>query len=114
MRESITSIHTHIDSVNIALNAIATAVDFADIRDEVNGDLAVIINHGMSVELATINHVIDGVTVTGSAAHEDDIFSYADYLRASEEDGSKRFALVVVTNIAGEEGDLSFTVQLVK
>jgi type IV pilus assembly protein PilM len=115
MTASITSIHTHIDSVNTALNAIATAVDFAAIRDEVNGDLDVIINHGMSVELAAIDHVINSVTVTGSAAHEDDIFSYADYLRASEEeDGSKRFALVVVTNITGEEGDLSFTLQLIK
>ena len=115
MRESIASIHTHIDSANIALSAIATAVDFADIRDEVNGDLAVIINHGMSVELATVNHEIDGVTVTGSAAHEDDIFSYADYLRASEEeDGSKRFALVVVTSIVEEETELLFTLQLVK
>jgi type IV pilus assembly protein PilM len=115
MRASITSIHTHIDSVNTALNAIATAVDFADIRGEVNGDLAVIINHGMSVALATIDHEIDAVTVTGSAAHEDDIFSYADYLRASEEeDGSKRFALVVVTEIVEEEGELIFTLQLVK
>lgn len=115
MRASITSIHTDIDSANIALNAIATAVDFAATRNEVNGDLAVIINQPTSVELATINHVIDRVTVTGSAAHEDDIFSYADYLRAStEEDGSKRFALVVVTSITGEEGNLSFTLQLIK
>lgn len=121
MRDEIASIETDIDSLNIALNVIETATGFADTRHEVNDDLDVIINfrnHGMPAELvklATINHGIDRATVTGSAADEGDIFDYADYLRASEmEDGSQRFALVVVTNIAGGEGGLGFTLQLIK
>jgi type IV pilus assembly protein PilM len=117
---SISLIQADIDSINVEINDLdqeiagleLTALGFADLRDEVNGDLDVIINHGMPVTLASVSDSIDSITVTGSAAHEDYIFAYADYLRASErEDGSKRFSLVVVTHI---EGGVSFTLQLVK
>jgi type IV pilus assembly protein PilM len=111
---AISLVQVEIDFVSEEINALnqeiagleSTSFGFADIRDEVNGDLDVIINHGMSVTLATINHGITSVTVTGSAAHEVDISDYAKYLRASE-----RFDLVVVTDIVG---GVDFTLELVK
>jgi len=58
------------------------------------------------VDLQSVNHVGDSLTVTGKGDNRDTVFRYARSLRASG-----RFALVVITQMT-EGGD--FTLVLTK
>jgi len=80
-------------------------------RDEINGDLAEMNKGAGELNLLSVNHDTETMTIQGIADDENLILSYASALR-----GSGRFALVVVSSVAYEEDNsrTRFTLTLTK
>jgi type IV pilus assembly protein PilM len=82
-----------------------------DTRIKVNEDMSQIVNLlPGNLNLTTVNHVVEMVTVTGISPNESDIFSYARALRNGE-----RFSTVVISSIEAIEEDdeiVSFNFEL--
>jgi type IV pilus assembly protein PilM len=82
-----------------------------DTRIKVNEDMSQIVNLlPGNLNLTTVNHVVEMVTVTGISPNESDIFSYARALRNGE-----RFSTVVISSIEAVEEDdeiVSFNFEL--
>lgn len=111
MSKEIAALEEQISSVEATAGAFATALgDFATGRDEVNGDLSQV-NSCLpgAVDLGSVTHSGDTLTVTGSADDKDAVFRYAKDLRATS-----RFALVVITDMHEEEHRMGFTLTLTK
>ncbi len=77
----------------------------------INTDLGEMNRGAGKLNLLTVNHNTETMTINGIANDEELIFSYADNLR-----DSGRFALVVISNISFDEGSsrTSFTLTLTK
>ena len=106
--QEITKLREQVSSVEATAATFTTTLDdFKNGRDKINGDLGEI-NNCLSgtVDLGSVTHKGNTITVTGLAQDNDAVFSYARDLRAS-----KRFALVVITSM-DKEGN--FTLQLTK
>lgn len=83
---------------------------FAASRDELNGDLSQINKaFGQKALKLDINHGGNTITVKGLLRNKDELFTCAEELRAS-----RRFALVVITDMHSEEQRLGFTLTLTK
>lgn len=82
---------------------------FAATRDEVNADLSQINKLPGEVDLGNVTGNAERITVNGWGDNEEAVFSYAKDLRASG-----RFALVVITDMQQEEGQMGFTLLLTK
>jgi type IV pilus assembly protein PilM len=67
------------------------------------------------VTLNSVNHGGSSITVKGTASDEDDIFRYAQDLRASTDStNALRFSKVWINSISGSEGAFSFEFSLTK
>jgi len=109
----IAALSKELSSLEATANAFTTTLgSFTAGRDTINSDLSQI-NKSLSVGgviLENVTHNGNAVTVKGLAAGEDAVFSYARDLRASG-----RFALVVITEMARQEGGkISFTLAATK
>ena len=104
LRGEVTSLETERDAFS------ATLGDFEAGRDEVNGDLAEI-NSSLpgTVDLSSVADKGAEIRVTGVGDNKDAVFSYAKNLRSS-----RRFALVVITDMHKEESQMAFTLMLTK
>jgi type IV pilus assembly protein PilM len=106
--QEIIALNQQVASVEGTVSSFDSSLrQFSGERDVINGDLAEV-NSSLpaSVDLHSVNHGGNTVTVAGEANDEDSVFSYARSLRASG-----RFALVVISKI-NESGD--FTLVLTK
>jgi len=101
MSQQVASLETTVSSFDTTLR------EFEVERDELNADLSQV-NSSLpgTVDLQSVNHGGDSLTVRGKGDNRDAVFRYARSLRASG-----RFALVVITNI--NEG-ADFTLVLTK
>lgn len=109
--QEISALRTQVSSVEATADVFTTTLhDFTAGRDEVNDDLSQI-NSCLpgAVDLASITHSDDTLTVTGLADDEDAVFRYAKDLRASG-----RFVLVVITEMHEEKHQTGFTLRLSK
>ena len=77
----------------------------------INTDLGEMNRGAGELDLSTVNHDTETMTINGIADDENVIFTYASNLRASG-----RFALVVISNVSFDEGSsrTSFTLTLTK
>lgn len=80
-------------------------------KDEINGDLAEMNKLPGAIDLLSVNHNTETMTIQGTASDENTIFSYASNLRSSN-----RFALVVISelNYNADNSRTSFTLTLTK
>ena len=70
---------------------------------------------GEQVTLNNINHSGDSVAVTGTASNEDNIFRYAEALRASLDASNElRFSQVWINSVAGSGSTFNFQFSLTK
>lgn len=87
----------------------ATRDGFAATRDEVNDDLAQINRLPAGLDLGSVKHSIEGVTLSGWGYDETAVFSYARGLRESG-----RFSFVALTDMHRGEVQTAFTIYLGK
>ena len=101
LSQQVASLETTVSSFDTTLR------EFELERDELNADLSQV-NSSLpgTVDLQSVNHGGDSLTVTGKGDNRDAVFRYATSLRASG-----RFALVVITQMT-EDGD--FTLALTR
>jgi type IV pilus assembly protein PilM len=106
--QEIMALNQQVASVEGTVSSFDTTLrQFSVERDEINGDLGEV-NSSLAgtVDLHSVDHQGDSLTVTGKGYNKDAVFSYAKRLRSSG-----RFALVVVTEM-DRAGD--FTLVLTK
>jgi len=106
--QEIAALNQQVTSLKATISSFDTTLSqFSVERDEINGDLSQV-NSSLpgTVDLQSVNHGGDSLTVTGKGDNRDTVFRYARSLRASG-----RFALVVITQMT-EGGD--FTLVLTK
>jgi len=106
--QEIMALNQQVASVEGTVSSFDTTLrQFSGERDEINGDLGEV-NSSLpgSVDLQSVAHKGDSLTVTGKGDNKDAVFSYAKRLRASG-----RFDLVVITQIDRAGG---FTLVLTK
>ncbi len=77
-----------------------TSSNLSEARSKINGDMSTIVSLQPGNLLTAVNHIGDTVTLTGFAANEGSIFSYARALR-----NSGRFSNVVISAIEAVEED---------
>jgi type IV pilus assembly protein PilM len=98
--QEIATLTQQVTSLEISVNSLDTTLrEFDAERDEINEDLGQV-NSSLpgNVELQSVDHKGNSLTVTGKGDDRDAVFRYGKNLRASG-----RFALVVITEI-DEEG----------
>ena len=97
--QDIIALTKKVSSLEETADAFTTTLDgFKVIRDEVNGDLVQIITClPETVDLTSVRHSSDSITMEGTGDDEHAVFRYAENLRASG-----RFALVVITDMHQE------------
>jgi len=110
--KDIIALNTQVSSLETTATAFITTLhNFADGRDEINGDLGEInkLPEGIKKQPLRVSDDTETLTVQGLANDEDAVFRYAKDLRASG-----RFALVVITNMQPKEQQIGFALTLIK
>jgi len=108
--EEIATAKQQVSSLDETANALATTLGgFAAGRDEINGDLGQINKLLATIDLLSVSDDTQTITVAGLADDENAVFRYAKNLRAS-----RRFALVVITNMYQVEHQIGFALRLTK
>jgi len=112
--QEITARESQASSLEATVQAFTTTLrNWRTSRNKINGDLGEInssfLPETLRPEEDWIEHKGDMITVKGRADNENAVFTCARKLR-----GSRRFALVVITDMHLEEGEIGFTLTLTK